>query len=102
MNKGVFMPAKEQTQKNLSMKYIAWGIMACIGIYFFVETIFPKQIPCNDKISQETCSCVQYSVSRNVSFFNKIRIMIVGASREELITYMDMGDLLRCAVISNK
>ena len=96
------MPTKKQHQQNLSIKYIVWGIIVCIGIYFFVETIFPKQIPCNDKISQEACLCIQHSVSRNISFFNKMRILLIGASREELITYMDMGDLLRCAVISNK
>ena len=96
------MPTKKQTSQNSSVKYIVWGVIACIAIYFFVETAFPKQIPCNDNISEEACLCIQHSVSKNMSFFNKMRIMIVGASREELITYMDMGDLLRCAVIAKQ
>ena len=36
------MPTKKQTSQNSSVKYIVWGVIVCIAIYFFVETAFPS------------------------------------------------------------
>lgn len=65
-------------------------------IYLFVESIFPQTIQCADYLSQKTCECVQFAVAKNFSFMDKVRVLLVGASEEEMQAYLNVGDALLC------
>ena len=84
---------------SVSLKHLIWTVVVCTVIYFAVETIFPRVIPCNEGVPADACRCIRHAVSKNISFFEKTRMLIVGASREELLSHAEVSDLLRCALV---
>lgn len=81
--------------KNLTIKHLIYICVAVVGVYIGVETIFPKVVPCTDSISEQKCNCVKQSLARSVSFLNKVKVLIMGASQEELFSYATL-DVFRC------
>ncbi|MBP5698801.1 MAG: hypothetical protein J6W96_04685 [Alphaproteobacteria bacterium] len=69
-----------------------------IAIYIVVENEFPKIMLCNEEASQEKCNCIKQAVSRNISFLDKVKILVIGSSREELNSYLDLSSRFRCSL----
>ena len=47
------------------------------------------------------CKCIMNSITKNMSFIDKIKFLMTGANREELITYLDLGDTIKCAIVTD-
>lgn len=85
----------------LKIKHLLYLAIIGISAYVIVESIFPKNIQCKKEISETGCECVRRTIAHNVSFLDKIKILITGASSEELSYYVGVADTLRCAFLSN-
>lgn len=83
--------------KNSPLKTIIIICFVFLCIYLFVESIFPQTIQCADHISQKACECMQFAVAKNFSFMEKVRVLLIGASAEEVQAYLNVGDALLCA-----
>ena len=90
--------SKSETEGNSTVGTAAWLIVGVLAVYFFVESYFPKSIVCRDGVSESVCECVRYSVAKKVPFIDKLRILTMGASAEELNSYMNLADNLGCAM----
>lgn len=83
---------------NLNIKYLFTFMGVCIGIYILISVIFPYSITCTEKASDRDCSCLRQAVAKNTNVLDKIKIIIVGASREEILSHIDFSDAMRCAM----
>ena len=56
-------------------------------------------IQCKENVSKTQCECVKMVVSEKVSFNEKLRMLLEGASAEELAIYEGIDTSLACAFI---
>lgn len=98
-------PVKEKeyvvinNQSNILSKVIAYAIMIVFVGYFGVPILFRHSIQCNESISETHCECVKTVMSEKVTFSEKLRILLEGASAEELAIYTGIDTQLACAFI---
>ena len=77
---------------------IIWLAIVGVIIYFGVVTAFPKSIECKEGVSEEMCDCIRYNVSQKIPFMEKFRMLMVGASAEEINNYTDLETTFTCAL----
>ncbi|MBR5598755.1 MAG: hypothetical protein IKW39_01810 [Alphaproteobacteria bacterium] len=77
-------------------------IILCIIGYFYIEIKFPELIECTAEATVMECNCIKRTITQNTSFTDKVRMILKGASREELLLYIGVEDSLACTLISNK
>ncbi|MGN1091048.1 MAG: hypothetical protein ACI4RJ_00950 [Alphaproteobacteria bacterium] len=90
----------EQAKQNngIGIGSLITLVVICIGIYIWVVSAFPQSIVCKEDASPTMCECIRYRISKNVPFLEKLKILIMGASAEELNSYLDVKEALICAV----
>ena len=84
---------KKTSPMDRCIKYVIEGIV----LYCLVTLSFRYVVPCNPDVSKATCECVKSVLSEKVPFVDKVRILLNGASREELSSYFNYIDTLSCA-----
>lgn len=88
--------------ENFKIKHIFYLAIISMSIYIAVEALFPKSITCKEGVPEKGCECIKQTIAHNVSFPDKIRILMVGASADELSYYVNAVDALRCAFLTDK
>jgi len=89
---------KHTNHGGIKISHVICLGLAFIAIYIVVENEFPEIISCNKNVAQEQCNCVKQAISRNVSFLDKLKMLTIGSSREELNSYLDLSDRFRCSL----
>lgn len=87
---------KHSTHGGIKISHIIYLGLAFIAIYIAVEGTFPNLISCNKNLSQGQCNCVKHAISKNTSFLNKVKMLIIGASHDELDSYLDLSSRFLC------
>ena len=86
----------KRTNNGIKIRYFVFLGLFFIVIYIAVNSIFLSIIVCNENSSREVCNCIKQSMVRKIGFLDKLKLLIIGGSREELASYVDLGDLFRC------
>lgn len=70
-----------------------------ILVYLGVTFGFPYFFNCPK--DDTACRCLVSSVNKNMSFSDKITFIVNGANREDLLPYLNFGDAIKCALVSD-
>ena len=88
---------KKERKKTSPMDRFIRYVIEGIVLYCLVTLSFRQAIPCNPDASKTACECIKNVLSEKVPFVDKVRILLNGASREELSSYFNYIDTLSCA-----
>ena len=90
----------EQENKSSKMRTLIVLVICCAVLYFWVILTFPKSIVCKKGTPPAICECIRPIINKNAPFFDKLRIRIIGASTEELNSYLNAQELATCVASS--
>lgn len=71
-------------------------ICGLVAGYFFISWYFTQTITCTHKSTKSQCECTKRILQEKVPFADKARIVLSGASAEEINSYINSLDILSC------
>ena len=74
-------------------------IPVCIVVfYILVQILFFKIFKCNESENIGYCQCVQFSMSEELSFWEKLKLIALNPSADELTKYVPLKNSTKCRI----
>lgn len=88
----------KQPKKNTLIISAIITVVSLIFVGFILDKSFASLAVNCEEISDASCECLKTKLSKNVPFLDKISFLVMGASPEELASYISIMDAVDCAV----
>lgn len=67
-----------------------------LAFYILVQILFFKIFKCHESENVGYCQCLQFTMSEEVSFLGKIKLIVINPSTEEMGQYISLKNSTKC------
>lgn len=82
-----------------------WSQIICLELpiyillfYILVQILFFKVFKCNESENIAYCQCIQFSMSEEVSFGGKVKLIILSLYEKDMEKYVSLKNSTKCRV----